>query len=133
MSASIHEFSARQQQAGTVDTSKSSSAYTPAQPWALTWTPSGVLRLRLSVDDSNQNGDPIRRESDLPVFVDCGTHLTDPRAMRRTVKTEEQHLAELRRRYPFAPLLAVAGNGNLLSNFGFMAMAGNRLLHLAGE
>ncbi|MFA4029325.1 MAG: hypothetical protein GDYSWBUE_002205 [Candidatus Fervidibacterota bacterium] len=104
------------------------------QPWVCRWRPDGILRLRLLVDEIQNEGHPIRREHDLPKFSADGKELTDQREMRQgIIKSTNQHLEDLRIRYPDEDVLAFVGNGNLLANYGFVALSHGVLYHLADE
>lgn len=104
------------------------------QPWVCRWRPDGILRLRLLVDETQNEGHPIRREDDLPKFSVQGKDITDQREMRQgIIKTTNQHLEDLRTRYPDEDALAFVGNGNLLANYGFVASSDGVLYRLADE
>jgi hypothetical protein len=102
------------------------------KPLVLRWKHPACLRF--AVDKTQNRGDPINREHDLPTFFFNGERHIDQKEMRAgKIMTAKRHIESLSVLYPDEKVEAFVGNGNLLANFDFVAVHNGELYYLADE
>lgn len=104
------------------------------QPTVMRCRTSAHLRWMLSIDESHNQGSPIRREGDLPQYIVNGAGIGDQRLMRQgKIMTVEEHLRRLDEQAAGGKILSFIGNGNLLANFHFVGWRAGKLFCLDEE